>query len=499
MDHSISVALLIGTVVVLIAALAIRASTRFGLPTLLLYLGLGMAVGESGLGVEFDNADLTRTLGLLALVVILAEGGLTTRWSDARPALPVGAVLATLGVGVSIVVTAAATVLIMGLSWHDGVLLGAIVSSTDAAAVFATLRRLPLKGRLAATLEAESGFNDAPTVILVLLLTSSHGTSLAYTIGLIAYELLVGAAIGIAVGFLSAEVLRRSALPVAGLYPLATVAFTVLAFAAATLAHSSGFLAVYLAGLVLGNSALPHRRATLGFVEGLGWLAQIGLFVLLGLLVSPPDLPGAILPALAIGAVLLVIARPLSIVASATWFRFGLRAQTLLSWAGLRGAVPIVLATIPISADEPNADRLFNVVFVLVIAFTLIQGTSLPWVAKRLHTVEASAARDVTVEVAPLEDLAADMLHVDVTEGSRLHGVYVNELRLPTGALVSLLVRDGVSFVPDANTRIARGDALLVIVTAAARPEAEARLRSISRSGRLAGWLGDPDAAGASS
>ncbi|HVX44618.1 MAG TPA: potassium/proton antiporter [Mycobacteriales bacterium] len=498
MDHSITVALLIGTVVVLVAVLAVRASTRFGLPTLLLYLGLGMAVGESGLGINFDNADLTRTLGLLALVVILAEGGLTTRWTDARPALPVGAVLATVGVGVSVAVTAGATVLILGVGWHDGVLLGAIVSSTDAAAVFATLRRLPLKGRLAATLEAESGFNDAPTVILVLLLTGSQSHSLGHTAGQIGYELLVGAVIGVGVGFLSAEILRRSALPVAGLYPLATVAFTVLAFAVATLAHSSGFLAVYLAGLVLGNAALPHRRATLGFVEGLGWLAQIGLFGLLGLLVSPPDLPAAILPALAIGAVLLVIARPLSILASATWFRFGIRAQALLSWAGLRGAVPIVLATIPISAAEPNADRLFNVVFVLVIAFTLIQGTSLPWVAQRLRTVEATATRDVTVEAAPLEDLAADMLHVDVTGGSRLHGVYVNELRLPRGAVVSLLVRDGVSFVPDANTRISRGDALLVIATAAARAEAERRLRSISRSGRLAGWLADPDTAGAS-
>jgi cell volume regulation protein A len=487
-SSSVNNALLLGTLIVLISVLAVRVSSRFGLPTLLIYLGLGVAVGESGLGIHFSNASLARTIGMLALVLILAEGGLATRWSQVRRAIPLGGLLATVGVAVSVAITACAGVLILGVDWRDGVLLGAIVSSTDAAAVFATLRRLPLRGRLGAILEAESGFNDAPTVILVLLLTDEHGHSIAHTAVTMLYEIVAGAIIGVAVGFIGAYILRRSALPVAGLYPLATVAFIVLAFAAGTAAHASGFLAVYLAGVVLGNVTLPHRHATLGFAEGLGWLAQIGLFVLLGLLVSPPQLPAAILPALGVGLVLLVVARPLSVLACATWFKMPPRAQALLSWAGLRGAVPIVLATIPVSAGHPGAQRIFNVVFVLVVIFTLVQGTALPWVARSLRTVEETAPREISVESAPLEELDADLLNVKVSAGSRLHGVYVDELRLPTGASLSLIVRAGVSFVPDRQTRIDRGDTLLIITTATARNAAERRLRAVSRSGRLARW-----------
>ncbi len=499
MSGSVDLAVLLGAAVVLVAVLAVRVSDRFGLPTLLIYLGLGLAVGESGLGVQFDDASLTRTLGLSALVLILAEGGLSTRWLTVRPAMPLGVVLATVGFGITVAVTAGAAVVILGFDVRDGLLLGAIVSSTDAAAVFATLRRLPLRGRLAAVLEVESGVNDAPAVILVVLLTAAHGRTVLATTGLIAYELLAGAVIGLAVGFAGAVVLRRSALPSAGLYPLAAVTFAVLGYAVASVAHASGFLAVYLAGLVLGNSELPHRRATLGFAEGLGSLAQIGLFVLLGLLVSPDGLPPAILPALAVGAVLLVVARPLSVFLSAVWFRFGLREQAFLSWAALRGAVPIVLATIPISAGRPHADRLFNTVVVLVIVFTVIQGTSLPWVAVKLDVLERAAPREVTVEAAPLEELHADLLQVQVPVGSRLHGVYVDELRLPPGAALSLVVRSGASFVPDGQTRLARGDALLIVATSAARRETERRLRAVSRAGRLARWWGergDPDMPG---
>lgn len=488
MSSGINQALLLGAAVVLISVLAVRVSSRFGLPTLLIYLGLGMLLGESGLGIHFDDARLTRTIGLLALVLILAEGGLAARWSQVRPAMPIGVVLATLGVGISITITAVAAVLIMGFGWNDGLLLGAIVSSTDAAAVFATLRRLPLRPKLSAILEAESGLNDAPTVILVLLITTGHHQSIAHTAAVIVYEIIVGGLIGVAIGFLGAAVLRRSALPVAGLYPLATITFIVLAFAVGTVAHTSGFLAVYLAGLVLGNVPLPHHRATLGFAEGLAWLAQIGLFVLLGLLVSPPDLPSAIIPALGVGAVLLVVARPVSVFASAVWFKLSLRAQALLSWAGLRGAVPIVLATIPITAGHPGADRIFNVVFVLVIVFTLVQGTSLPWVARGLREVEEAAPREITVESAPLEELSADLLYVQVSGGSRLHGVYVDELRLPAGASLSLVVRGGVSFVPDPRFRINSGDMLLIVVTAMARDSTERRLRALSRAGRLARW-----------
>lgn len=494
-------ALLIGALVVLAGVLAVRLATRFGLPSLLLYLAIGVIIGEDVAGVEFNNAELARLLGLWALVLILAEGGLTTRWTAVRDAVPLALVISTVGVAVSTAITGALAVVLLDLDWRSGLLLGAVVSSTDAAAVFSTLRRLTLRHRLMATLELESGFNDAPAVLLVTLLSSSTafgGTRpVLSALGQVGYELVAGAAIGLLVGWLGAAVLRRSALPAAGLYPLATVAFTVIGYAAASLAQASGFIAVYLTGLVLGNARLPHRQATLGFAEGLAGLAQIGLFVLLGLLVVPHQLGTALLPALVIGGALLVLARPVSVLASAVWFRVPWREQAFLSWAGLRGAVPIVLATIPrIDGLPPGSrlsdpNRLFEIVFVLVVVFTLLQGTSLPLVARWLRVTDSEQAQEVEVETAPLAELGADLLQLRIPAGSRLHGVYVEELRLPDQAVVSLLVRAGRALVPQPDTRLARGDQLLIVVTARCRDDTERRLRAVSRAGRLARWRGE--------
>jgi len=490
---SLDVVLLVGAVVLLVAVAAVRVSTRAGLPSLLVYLALGVAIGESGLGIRFDDAELTQVLGICALVVILAEGGLTTRWSSVRAAVPLAVVLSTVGVAVSICVVAVVAHEALGLGWRVAFLMGAVVSSTDAAAVFSTLRRIRLRPRLLATLEAESGLNDAPVVILVTVLTTGAYVEDGFlaTGLLIGYELVAGAVLGGLVGLLGSVVLRRSALPSAGLYPLAAVGFTVLAFATASVVHGSGFLAVYVAGVVLGNARLPHRRATLGFADGLAWLAQIGLFVLLGLLVSPPRLASALLPALAVGAALVLLARPLSVAVSATPFGVGLREQAFLSWAGLRGAVPIVLATIPLTAGLPGARELFDVVFVLVVVFTLLQGTTLPPVARRLGVVAPAETTEVQVESAPLEDLGADLLQLTVQPGSRLRGVYVDELRLPEGAAVTLVLRDGTGFVPSGRTRLRTGDDLLVVATTECREEAERRLRAVGRRGRLAGWYGE--------
>jgi cell volume regulation protein A len=494
--ENLNLVLLAGSVVLLVAVGAVRLSTRSGLPSLLVYLGIGMFIGEAGLGVQFSDAQLTRILGTCALVVILAEGGLTTRWSSVRTAAPAALVLSTVGVGVSVAVVAVVAHYALDMPWQLALLIGAVISSTDAAAVFSTLRRLRLPGRIFGTLEMESGLNDAPVVILVSLLTTGAFFTqppLVTTV-VIGYELLAGGALGAAVGLLGVWTLRRSALPAAGLYPLAAVAFTVLAYSAAAVAHASGFLAVYVAGVVLGNSRLPHRRATLGFADGLAWLAQIGLFVLLGLLVSPGRLIDALVPALVIGIVLLLIARPLSVLASVSWFGMRLREQAFLSWAGLRGAVPIVLATIPLAAGLDGGRELFDIVFVLVVVFTLIQGTSLPPVARWLKVSDPGGTSELQVEAAPLEDLGADLLQLTIPSGSRLHGVYIDELRLPVGALVTLVVRDQLSFVPTGNTRLLSGDDLLIVATAECRDDAERRLRAIGRRGRLARWFGEDGA-----
>jgi potassium/hydrogen antiporter len=499
-NETVTFGLALGALVVLVAAVALRLSDRLGLPSLLIYLALGMAIGESGLGIQFEDVSLTQTLGVAALVVILAEGGLTTRWSDVRRAIGPGLSLATVGVGVSIVVTAAIAVWLLGFSWGLALLLAAVISSTDAAAVFATLRRLPLPRRLAASLEAESGLNDAPVILLVSVLSEvlTDGTDGPWW--LVPFEivgqLLGGAAVGVVIGLAGAALLRRVALPLAGFYPLATLALCVLAFAAATLAYSSGIVAVYLCGLVLGNVALPHRAASIGFAEGMATLAQIGLFVLLGLLVSPSRLPGALVPALVVGAALLLVARPLSVAVSLVWFRMPLRQQAFLSWAGLRGAVPIVLATFPLTAQVPGATTVFDTVFVLVVVFTLVQGWSLPWMARRLGISAPVTPRDIDVESAPLEELDAELMQLRVPEGSRLHGVYLPELRLPEDAAVVLIVRDGRPFVPDGTTSLRRGDQALLVAARRSRGEAERRLRAVSRAGRLASWRGETGAPG---
>jgi cell volume regulation protein A len=494
MTPGLDLALLLGAAVLLVAVGAVRFSTRLGVPSLLVYLALGVAIGEAGLGIRFDDVELTRVLGFCALIVIIAEGGLSARWSTLRPVLGMAAALSTVGVVVSIGVVGLVVHLALGLDWRLALLYGAVLSSTDAAAVFATLRRLRLPPRLVATLEAESGMNDAPAVIVVVLLSrSAHLMTHPwwFEVLLVGYELGVGAAVGVAAGITGRYAMRRAALPSAGLYPIAVVGFTVLAYAAGSVLHASGFLAVYVAGVLLGNARLPHRQAILGFADGLAWLAQIGLFVLLGLLVSPSRLEAALLPAVVTGLALLLLARPLSVMVSALPFRFALREQLFLSWAGLRGAVPIVLATIPLSLRVPGADRLFDAVFVLVVIFTLLQAGTLAPAARRLRVTAPAEAAEIRVDTAPLERMRADLLQVEVPPGSRLGGVHLDELRLPVGASVTLVLRDGTGFVPGPDTRLKVGDSLLIVATAETRDEAERRLRAVSRRGRLARWFGE--------
>ena len=491
MDEQLNLVVLGSSVLLLVALLAVRLASRTQLPVLLVYLAMGMAVGEAGLGVNFEDYSLTADLGLFALAIILAEGGLTTRWRQIRPVLPFAAVLSTLGVAVSVAVIAGAARLLLDVDLRTAILLGAVVSSTDAAAVFSVLRRLALKGRIGSVLEAESGLNDAPVVVLVTIAASdSWGeTSVAVAGGLIAYELVAGAVLGIVIGFAGRELLARVALPSAGLYPLATVGLTLVAFTATNALHASGFLAVYLTGMVLGNAKLPHRRAVLGFAGSLALLAEAGLFLLLGLLVSPSRLPEALGTALVVGAVGTLLARPLAVAVSAVPFRMPWRHQAFVSWAGLRGAVPIVLATIPVTEGVEGATRIVDVVMVLVVVYTLLQAPTLPGVGRRLGVVEAHHATDLEVEAAPLEEVRADLLGLAVPPGSHLVGVYVDELRLPPGAHLTLVVRGDRSLVPDAFTRLEAKDQLLIVATAESRAAAEARLRDVSRGGKLAGWL----------
>lgn len=488
--HQLYLALLIGGLVLLASIVGTRVATRIGFPSLLFFLLVGVVLGEDGLGLEFDNVELARNVCTAALAVILVEGGLTTRFSDIRKVLAPAGAMATVGVVISTVVTAVGAHVLLRMDWQLALLLGAIVSSTDAAAVFSVLRVLPLPRRLAGLLEAESGFNDAPAVILVLMFSIVPFVfEPKSAVVQIVYELLAGSAIGLVCGFLGAMALRRVALPASGLYPIATFGIGLVAFAASGSVHASGFIAAYLAAVVLANSGLPHRSATRSFAEGLGWLAQIGLFVLLGLLVNPSELLDDLVPAIVVGLVLLLAARPLSVVGSLVGFGVPWREQAFLSWAGLRGAVPVVLATFPIVEGVPDSYRLLNIVFVLVVVFTLVQGPSLRPVAHLLGLITREATREIQVEAAPLDVLDAELLTMKVQPGSRLRNVTILELRLPDPAVVTLIIRQGHTFVPLPDTRIESDDELMIVTTSKTRALTESRLRAVSRRGKLAYWF----------
>lgn len=488
--HELDQIVLAAGAITLLGILAVRLSTKAGLPSLLIYLLMGVLLGESFLGIKFEDAELAHALGFMALAVILAEGGLTTSWREVRPSLPIGIALATVGVFISVGIVAVFAHFVLGMSWQLAVLLGAVTSPTDAAAVFSVLRVVPLPKRLTGALEAESGFNDAPTVVLVTLVSSGTHHSILEGAGIVVGQLLLGTVIGLAGGYGGAWLMRRAALPASGLYPLAVLTLAFIAYSSTAVLHGSGFAAIYVAALVLGNSELPHRGATRSFVEGLAWLAQIGLFVMLGLLLSPDRIGWhEVGLALVAGLVLTVVARPISVLVSAVFQPMPINQLAFLSWAGLRGAVPVVLTTIPLAAGVADSEDLFDIVFVMVVMLTALTGPTLPWMARLLGVSESTAPRGLELEVAPLERVAADLLQVQIVDGSRLHGVEVGELRLPVGASVSLIIRDGQTMPPKGRSVLRTGDTLLIVTPRVERPATERRLNQVAARGRLAQWL----------
>lgn len=485
--------LLFGAVVVLAAALVARLGSRLGLPSLLLFLGLGLALEVAG--IKMTDASLAHSLGFIALVFILAEGGFTTRWADIKGSLSVAGLLATVGVVISIGLVATLCYVVLDYDLSQAVLIGAIMAPTDSAAVFSVLRGLPLPARVRSVLEGESGLNDAPVVLLVSAATAWTMGDLpeggvAGVASMILVELVGGIILGAVLGYLGARILKAVALPASGLYPLSALAVVVIAYGSGVVLHLSGFAAVYVAAVILGNSALPHRNATRSFAEGIGWISQIGLFVMLGMMARPELLTGQmVIESLVIGTFLTFVARPVSVALCSVWFKVPWREQAFISWAGLRGAVPIIMATVPLAAGAPSAERISEEVLVFVVVFTLVQGPSLPWVARKLGIVDDAAALDIEVEVAPLDRIQADFMQVKVPDGSKLHGVTVGELRLPRFTVISVILRDGHPLVPSALDRIQAGDELMVVVPSASRAVTEKRFREVGRYGRLARWL----------
>ncbi|MBM7782976.1 potassium/proton antiporter [Arthrobacter tumbae] len=476
---AVNFVMLIAPLVTLVAIGGVRVGSRLGLPALLLFLFFGMVLGESGFGFQFDNATIAQGLGYAALVLILAEGGLTTKWEDIRPAIGLATVLATLGVVITIGLMTLIGHYALGFPLILALLFGAVNAGTDAAAVFSVLRGVPLPGRLRAALEGESGLNDAPTVLIVTAATAvavgeQPAGGVAGLAGMVVVQFVGGILLGGIFGFLGVFVLRRIALPVAGLYPLAALAWAVLSYGVATQISVSGFAAVYICAVVLGNGRLPHRHATQAFAEGTGWVAQIGLFVMLGLLASPGRITWeTVLTGVVAGMFLTFVVRPIAVVACATWFRIPWREQVFLSWAGLRGAVPIILATVPLAAQAESAAALFDVVLVFVIVYTALQAPSLPWVARRLGLAGTKASTAVQIEPAPMDEQRADLFKITLTEESRLTETPLQSLELPADTVIALVLREQKCFPPQETTVLRRGDQLLVVAPSEQEGEIE--------------------------
>jgi cell volume regulation protein A len=476
--------------VLLAAGLAASlAAGRLRMPGLVLVLLLGMIIGSDGFNlIPFDDFELARKIGVVALAFILYEGGLSAGFDEIRPVLGTSIALATLGTLGTAVLTAAAAYLLFDLEPLEALLLGSTVAGTDAAAVFAVLRGSTLRRKLARTLEGESGINDPIAILLVVgcieaLEDDTYGLEDALL--LVVQELAIGFVVGLAVAAAAVLFLRRVTLPSAGLYPVASIATGALAFGLALTLHGSGFLAVFLAGLVLGTASTPARRTVVTFHEGMAWIAQLGLFLTLGLLVFPNELVAIIPEGAAIAIVTAALARPAAAVLFTLRADFDLRERLMLGWAGLRGATPIVFATFPVTAELEQGHLIFNVAFFVVLISTVIQGTTIEPVARVLGVTSSEAAIPVPlVEPVLLSRLGAEVVQFPVRDGYAVVGHPVRELGLPREALLNVIVRGERAIPPRGSTIIQQNDQLHLIVRQEVAVEFQ-KLLAVWRTGPL--------------
>ena len=491
MPISIYVYLVVVAVLLLLSVLASKFSDRFGIPVLLIFLGFGMLAGSDGPGgIYFDDPVIAQYVGMIALAIILFSGGLDTQWKDIRPVLREGATLSILGVLLTALVVGLFTHWVLDFDWLTSLLLGAIVSSTDAAAVFAILRArgINLKQRVKSILELESGSNDPMAVFLTIgliqLILNPSGTFFQIAL-LFVRQMLIGGVIGWLAGRVALYLINRIKLGYEGLYPVLAFALIFLSFGITNLLEGSGFLAVYLAGLILGKHEFLHKRSLLRFYDGLAWLMQITLFLTLGLLVFPSQLPAIFLPGAGIALVLILAARPLGVFASLALARLPVRETLFISWVGLRGAVPIVLATYPMLAGLPEANTIFNVVFFVVITSVLVQGTSIPFAARLLRVQAPGFAQQrlYPIEYVPGHGLKSTLYEIDLPASSPAVGKAIFELGLPLELLIVLVERQGLYLVPNGSFIIEPDDTLLVLSEEETYRQAQIQLEAGSPPG----------------
>jgi cell volume regulation protein A len=475
---------LIGVAGALLAAgiAAALLADRVKVPGLLLFLGLGMLVGSEGIGgVEFADAELTRTLGTIGLVLILFEGGLTAGWREIRPVLATAISLGTVGTILTALIAGFASAWILDLSTLQGLIVGSAIAATDSAAIFAVLRGSNLRKKLARSLEGESGMNDPVALLLVtgfIAWIEEPGFGLSDMALDLVLKLGLGAVLGLAIGYVARGAFRRLDLPTEGLYPVASIAAAALSYGITEVAHGSGFLAVYLTALMLGTGTVPGRRTMVAFHEGLGWVSQISLFFLLGLLVFPSRLLDVAAEGLLISAVLMFVARPLAALIASLTTGFALRERLMLGWAGLRGAIPIWLATFPVIEGIDESGEIFNIIFFVVVSSTLVQGASFEPLARRLGlTTSERALPPPLVESGRIRGLGGDVLVHRVHDGDPIVGRPVRDLGLPREGIINVIVRGGEALPPRGSTEIEAGDELHILVRAGVRTEVEELMR----------------------
>lgn len=450
--------------------LASKLSARFGIPALLLFLGVGMLFGSEGLGtIPFDNAGLANDIGTIALAFIIFIGGFSTSWISIKPILKRGTILATAGVFITAFLVAAFVHFIFKMPFKEAMLLGAIISSTDASAVFTILRSSSseLKGDIAPMLEYESGSNDPMAIFLTLaalsVIMSSASVSVSFLLLKFLVQLIVGVVIGLGIGKLSCIIFNRIKLDFEGLYPVLGISIVLLTFGTAHIFHGNGFLAVYLCGLFMGNSDFKYKRSLSQFYDGTAWLMQIMMFLILGLLVFPSQLPGVMLEGLAIAGFLMFIARPVAVYLCLIGSIFPLKSKIFIGWVGLRGAVPIILATYPLMVGYTNAATVFNLVFFIVLSSVLLQGKSLNYVAKLFDLSRPAKTNPKSpIEFNPDTDVSAKIREIKLPEGSPFENLLISELQLPDDVLI-LSIRRGKNFImPRGKTRLKSLDIIMI-------------------------------------
>lgn len=473
--------LLITGSLLVVGILASVVASRIRVPGLLLFLGLGMLLGSDGLDlISFSDYELTQRIGIIALVLILFEGGLAAGWDEIRPVITPSLSLATLGTALTAVIGGLIAAWLFHLSILEGMLLGSIVSCTDGAAIFSLLRGSTLRRRLARTLEGEAGFNDPVAVLLVVgfvdwIQKPDHGL-LKMVVSMVE-EMAIGAAVGLAVGWLAVQALRTMRLSSAGLYPVASIGICTFAFGSADVIHGSGFLAVYLSGLAIGSADLPAKRTIITFHEGLAWVAQLAMFFTLGLLVFPHEFGDIAVEGTVLAIAAVVIARPVSTFVATMFQGFEVREQLVLGWAGLRGAVPVVLATFPVLAGVPDSERFFNIVFFAVLVSTVLQGMTFERFAKALGvTTNERAVPTPLTNTGAIRRLGAEVVEFEVGPDDAAAGVRVRDLQLPREALLNVIVRGEQAIPPRGSTEVAAGDRLHVLVRQEVAIEFEALL-----------------------